>query len=291
LKSPPFEYARAASLEEACELLRQHGDAAKVIAGGQSLVPMMAFRLLRPAWLIDINEIEALKYVRFDGDTVRTGACLRQCVAERDDELAARVPLICQALAFVGHTQTRNRGTVGGSLAHADPSAELPLVAQVLEAQLTLRSASGTRTVPASELFAGPMTTTIEAHECLAEIHWPVWRDTKVGSAFTEISRRHGDFAMVAAAAQVAIDDDGRCTRAAFGVGGAGATPIAFPEIAQRLVGNRLEKDLLHSVTQDAAATLEPDSDTHASAAYRRHLAGVLASRVLQAAYDSARAA
>ena len=291
MKSPPFEYARPASTEEACELLRQHGDAAKLIAGGQSLVPMMAFRLLRPAWLIDINEIPALKYVRFDDDTVRTGACLRQCVAERDDELAARVPLMRQALTFVGHTQTRNRGTVGGSLAHADPSAELPLVAQVLKAQVTLHSASGARTVPASELFAGPMMTTIEPDECLAEIHWPVWRDRKTGSAFTEISRRHGDFAMVAAAAQIAVDDDGRCSRAVFGVGGAGPTPIAFPEHAQRLVGSRLEKDLLRSVTQDTAATLEPDSDTHASAAYRRHLAGVLATRVLQSAYESARAA
>jgi CO/xanthine dehydrogenase FAD-binding subunit len=135
------------------------------------------------------------------------------------------------------------------------------------------------------------MMTTIEPDECLAEIHWPVWHDRKTGSAFTEISRRHGDFAMVATVAQVAVDDDGRCTRAAFGVGGAGATPIAFPELAQRLVGSRLEKELLRSVTQDAAATLEPDSDTHASAAYRRHLAGVLATRVLQSAYDSARAA
>jgi CO/xanthine dehydrogenase FAD-binding subunit len=291
LKSPPFEYARAASIEEACELLQQHGDAAKLIAGGQSLVPMLAFRLLRPAWLVDINEIPALKYVCFKADVLRMGAGLRQCVAARDDELAARVPLIRQALAFIGHIQTRNRGTVGGSLAHADPSAELPLVAQVLEAEVSLRSASGTRAVAASELFAGPMTTTIAADECLEEIRWPVWRDKKVGSAFTEISRRHGDFAMVAAAAQIAVSDDGRCTRAAFGVGGAGPTPIAFPEIAQRLVGSRLENDVLRSVTQDAAATLEPDSDTHASAAYRRHLAGVLASRVLQSAYDSARAA
>ena len=290
MKSPPFEYARVASIEEACELLSQHGDAAKVIAGGQSLVPMLAFRLLRPSWLIDINEIVALKFVAFDTDAVRMGACTRQCVASRDEALAARVPLLRQALAFVGHTQTRNRGTIGGSLAHADPSAELPLVAQILEARLVLRVKSGTRTLPASAFFAGPMMTNLHAHECLEEIHWPVWRERKTGSAFTEISRRHGDFAMAAAAAQIAVDDDGHCTRVTFGVGGAAPTPIAFPELAQSLVGHRVDKAKAHAVAQDAAAALEPDSDIHATAAYRQHLAGVLMTRVLQQAYEAARA-
>jgi len=291
LKSPPFEYARTASIEEACELLSQHGDAAKVIAGGQSLVPMLAFRLLRPGWLIDINEIAALKFVAFETDTVRMGACTRQCVVARDDALAARVPLLRQALAFVGHTQTRNRGTVGGSLAHADPSAELPLVAQILEARLVLRTKSAKRTLPAAEFFAGPMMTNLQPDECLEEIHWPVWREQKTGSAFTEISRRHGDFAMVAATAQIAVDDDGQCTRVTFGVGGAAPVPLAFPALAQNLVGRRLDKAKARAVAQEAAAALEPDTDTHASAAYRRHLAGVLVSRVLLEAYDTARSA
>lgn len=290
MKSPPFEYARAASLEEACEFLSQHGDDAKLIAGGQSLVPMMAFRLLRPGWLVDINEIAALKFVAVETDAVRIGACTRQCDIERDEALAAHVPLLRQALAFVGHTQTRNRGTVGGSLAHADPSAELPLVAQVLDAQLAIRSRSGDRTLPASSFFEGAMTTALQPDECLAEIQWPIWRERKTGSAFTEVSRRHGDFAIVAAAAQVAVDDDGLCTRATFGVGGAAPTPVAFPELAQRLVGTRLDRETLREVAHDAAAALEPGADTHASADYRRHLAGVLAMRVLQSAYDNARA-
>lgn len=289
MKSPPFEYARASSIEEACGLLHQHGDAAKLIAGGQSLVPMMAFRLLRPSWLIDINEIAALKFVAFETDAVRMGACTRQCVVARDDALATRMPLLRQALAFVGHTQTRNRGTVGGSLAHADPSAELPLVAQILEARLTLRAKAGTRTLPAAEFFAGPMMTNLQPDECLEEIHWAIWRERKTGSAFTEISRRHGDFAMVAAAAQIAVDDDGHCTRATFGVGGAAPMPVAFPVLAQSLVGHRLDQGNARAVAQEAAATLEPDSDIHASAAYRRHLAGVLAARVLLEAYDAAR--
>ena len=289
MKSPPFEYARAASIEETCGLLHQHGDAGKIIAGGQSLVPMMAFRLLRPSWLIDINEIAALKFVTFETDAVQMGACTRQCVVAGDDALALRVPLLRQALVFVGHTQTRNRGTVGGSLAHADPSAELPLVAQILEARLVLRSKSGSRTLPATEFFAGPMMTDLRPDECLEGIHWPVWREPKTGSAFTEISRRHGDFAMVAAAAQIAVDEDGYCTRATFGVGGAAPVPVAFPELAHSLVGHRLDKAKAVAVAQEAAATLEPDSDIHASAAYRLHLAGVLAARVLLDAYDTAR--
>jgi CO/xanthine dehydrogenase FAD-binding subunit len=290
LKSPPFEYARATSIEEACELLSQHGDAAKIIAGGQSLVPMMAFRLLRPSCLIDINEIAALKFVALEADAVRMGAGTRQCVVARDETLAARVPLLRQALAFVGHAQTRNRGTIGGSLVHADPSAELPLVAQILDARLVLRAKSGTRTLPASAFFAGPMMTNIRADECLEEIQWPVWRERRTGSAFTEISRRHGDFAIAAAAAQIAVDDGGNCTRVTFGVGGAAPTPIAFPELARSPVGSMLDKVKARALAQEAAATLEPDSDIHASAAYRRHLATVLMTRVLQQAYNAARA-
>ena len=179
MKSPPFEYARAGSIEEACELLSQHGDDAKVIAGGQSLVPMMAFRLLRPAWLIDINAIDSLKFIAIETDAVRMGACTRQCDIQRDDALAEAVPLLRQALAHVGHVQTRNRGTAGGSLVHADPSAELPLTAQVLEARMVMRSQSGTRTLPAAAFFEGAMTTAVRPDECVAEIQWPVWRETQ----------------------------------------------------------------------------------------------------------------
>ena len=288
MKSAPFEYARAASVAEACELLRRHGDGAKLLAGGQSLVPMMAMRLVRPAWLIDINEIAELKFVSLEKDAARTGACARQCVVERDPALAARVPLLAQALAWVGHVQTRNRGTVGGSLAHADPSAELPLVAQVLGARMLLRSGSGVRTLEAEKFFAGPMATNVRPGECLEEIHWPAWSWRHTGSAFTEISVRYGDFAMVAAAAQIAIDGNGRCVRAAFGLGGVGGTPLAFPKIAARLVGTRLDDAIVNDAAHAAATETEPGSDLHASAEYRRHLAEVLAGRVLRAAHEKA---
>jgi len=289
LKAAAFDYVRAASIGAACELLRQDGDAVKLIAGGQSLVPMMAMRLARPSRLVDINEITALKFVAPEADAVRIGACTRQCVLERDDALAARVPLLRQALAWVGHVQTRNRGTVGGSLAHADPAAELPLAAQVLGARMVLRSTTGVRSVPASEFFAGPLTTTIEPHECLEEIHWPVWPERRTGSAFTEVSRRHGDFAIVAAAAQIAVDDDGRCIRANFGLGGGGQTPLAFPGLAAHLLGTRLEAAVVQSVAHDAAIELDPGNDLHASAGYRKHLAAVLAARTLHAACEQAK--
>ncbi len=288
MKAAPFEYARAGSVREACELLARHGDGAKLVAGGQSLVAMMAMRLLRPAWLVDINEIEALQFVAIEHHAVRIGACTRQRAVERDDALAARVPLLRQALAWVGHLQTRNRGTIGGSLAHADPAAELPLVAQVLGARVVLRSSAGARTLAADRFFAGPMTTALRPDECLEESHWPVWPERRTGSAFTELSIRHGDFAIVAAAAQLALDADGRCTRAAFGLGGAAGTPLAFPHLAARLVGTRLDEAVVQEAARAAAAETQPGSDLHASAAYRRHLAGILAARALRAAHAAA---
>jgi CO/xanthine dehydrogenase FAD-binding subunit len=289
MKSAVFEYARAASLAEACDWLRKDGDDAKLIAGGQSLVPMMAMRLTRPARLIDINEIAALKFVALEKDFARTGACTRQCVVAGDDALATAVPLLRQALAWVGHVQTRNRGTVGGSLVHADPAAELPLTAQVLGAQMVLRSHAGTRTVGAAEFFEGPLATATRADECLEEIHWPLWSEKRSGSAFTEVSRRHGDFAIIAAAAQIALDADGRCLRASFGLAGGGSIPLAFPKLAAKLVGTPIEDDAIESVAHDAATELDPGGDLHASPGYRRQLAAVLAARMLRAARDEAR--
>lgn len=288
MKAAPFEYVRAGSVDEACELLQQSGDEAKLIAGGQSLVPMMAMRLTRPRRLVDINEIPALRFVTSEPGVVRIGACTTQRTIERDPALVTRVPMLGHALKWIGHVQTRNRGTVGGSLVHADPAAELPLAAQVLGARMILRSATGTRSVAAADFFQGPLTTAIGPHECVEEIHWPVWSGMRVGSAFLEVSRRHGDFAIIAAAGQVETDTDGRCVRAAFGLGGGGFMPLAFPHFAGRLIGTRLEDAVLESAVHDAAAELDPGSDLHASANYRRHLAAVLGSRVLRAAYERA---
>ena len=201
------------------------------------------------------------------------------------------MPLLAQALIWVGHVQTRNRGTAGGSLAHADPSAELPLVAQTLAARIALRSVKGARTLAAGDFFAGPMATAMRPDECLEEIQWPIWPERRTGSAFTEIAIRHGDFAMVAAAAQVALDADGRCTRAALGLGGAAGTPLAFPKIAARLVGTNLDDEAIEGAASDAAKETDPGSDLHATKEYRRHLARVLAARALRTARERAKAA
>jgi CO/xanthine dehydrogenase FAD-binding subunit len=184
--------------------------------------------------------------------------------------------------------QTRNRGTVGGSLAHADPSAELPLAAQVLGAKVTLRSAKGPRTLDAEKFFSGPMTTSIRSEECLEDVHWPAWGEKRTGSAFTEIAIRHGDFAMVAAAAQVSLDAEGRCTRAAFGLGGVAGTPLAFPKIAARLVGTKLDDKAIEEAADAAARETDPGSDLHATKEYRRHLSRVLAARALREARERA---
>jgi CO/xanthine dehydrogenase FAD-binding subunit len=289
MKSSAFEYSRATSLAETCELLREYGDDAKLIAGGQSLVPMMAMRLTRPARLIDINEIAALKFIAVEKDVARTGAGTRQCVIARDDGLAEAAPLLRQALVWVGHIQTRNRGTIGGSLVHADPAAELPLAAQVLGAQMVLRSHAGTRTVNAADFFEGPLATVTRADECLEEIRWPVWPEPRTGAAFTEVSRRHGDFALVAAAAQVALDAEGRCLRASFGLAGGGSIPMAFPAIAAQLVGSSLDDTTIDEVANHAVSAFDPGGDLHASPGYRRQLAAVLAARMLRAARDAAR--
>jgi len=288
MKAPPFEYARPGSLSETCELLREHGDTAKLIAGGQSLVPMMAMRLLRPAWLIDINEIAALKTVAVEAHGVRTGACVRQSALERDAALGASVPLLQQAISWVGHVQTRNRGTVGGSLAHADPSAELPLVAQVLGARMQLRSAEGARSLQASEFFTGPMATAMAPEECLEDIYWPSWPEPRTGAAFTELSARRGDFAMASAAAQIALDAEGRCVRVALGLGGVGLIPLAFPQLAAGVAGARLAEGDIEGLAREAASQCEPNDDLHASADYRRHVAMVLAARALRAAHRRA---
>lgn len=290
MKAAPFDYARAGSLAEACALLAQHGADAKLIAGGQSLVPMMAMRLARPAYLVDVNDAADLQQIAADDDIVRIGAVVRQARLERDAVIRAKLPLLQQALRWVGHVQTRNRGTPGGSMVHADPSAEIPLVAVTLAAQLKLVSDSEETWMDASEFFLAPMITAIAPDQCLAELRFPVWRDARVGSSFQEISIRHGDFALASACAQVALDDAGHCTRAAIGIGGAGPVPLSVDEVAAGLHGKTLDERTVIAAAKAAAAAVEPEADLHASAEYRRHLAKVLVAAALRDARDAASA-
>jgi len=289
VKAAPFDYVRAESLAHALELLGRHGADAKLLAGGQSLVPMMSMRLVRPSLLVDIHRLTELQGIHADGDSFVTGSAVRQCTLEHDATLPGRMPLVAQALRWVGHEQTRNRGTVGGSLVHADPSAELPLAAATLDAALVLRSEKGERRLPAGEFFLGPLCTATAEDECLVAIEWPRWSGGRVGSAFDEIAIRHGDFAIASAAAQVQLDDAGLCARATLGVGGVDGVPLALPALAARLAGKPLTDDLVSAIAADASRACEPSSDIHASAEYRRHLVSVLVERVLRRALDAAR--
>lgn len=285
MKAAPFDYVRAQHVDHAIELLAEYGPDAKLIAGGQSLVPMMAMRLARPSVLIDINRLDELKQVTIGADSVSMGAATRQRDVEVDPQRCASLPLVRDALRWVGHVQTRNRGTVGGSLVHADPSAELPLAAAVLGATLRLRGPAGSeRTVGAADFFLGPMFTGVGDTECLVRIEWPVWRGEGVHSAFEETAMRHGDFAMASAACQLQIGPDGVCQRAAMGLGGVDGTPMAFPALASQLLGQRITASLARDVAQACARATEPGSDMHADAEYRRHLAAVLMARVIQMA-------
>jgi CO/xanthine dehydrogenase FAD-binding subunit len=289
MKAAAFDYVLADSLEHALSLLAEHGGDAKLLAGGQSLVPMMAMRLARPALLVDINRLASLKNIQPSATAVTLGAGVRQRDVEDARTLDAPLPLVQQALRWVGHAQTRNRGTVGGSLVHADPSAELPLAALVLDATMRLHSqADGERSVGAHDFFLGPMFTAVGETECLTAIDWPVWQGGRVASAFDETAIRHGDFAMASAACQLQLDANGAVSRASMGAGGVSGVPLAFPVFAEQLVGHRITPALAQDLAQAAAKECDPGSDMHASAEFRRHLAATLLARVLVKAAEAA---
>ncbi|HMF21802.1 MAG TPA: FAD binding domain-containing protein [Pseudolabrys sp.] len=279
MKAAPFEYCRVANIEEACAMLAADEDA-RVIAGGQTLVPMMAMRLARPTRLIDINHIAALSYIRADGEAVSIGATTRQCMVERDALVKARLPLLARAVPFIGHTATRARGTVGGSLANADPAAELSLVAVTLDARLSYRVNGRTETVAARDFDIGPMTTSLPNGAILTAVHFPVWAG-KTGVGFHEVSARRSDFAFVSAAAQVELSDDGECKRIAIGIGAATATPLRLESAEQRLKGGALDGAKIKAAITEALSDIDPLADLHASANYRRRVAASLASRAV----------
>ncbi len=261
---------------------------ARLIAGGQTLVPMLAMRLARPARLIDILRLPELAGIRQESGAVVVGATTRQAHAERDPVIRASVPMLARVLPWVGHPPTRNRGTVGGSIANADPSAEIPLVAVTLRADIMLATPDGPTSMPADDFFIGPMLTTIGLGECVSAIRFPVWPQPRVGVGFFEISARRSDFAFVAAAAQVALDEEGRCLDAALGVGGVGDRPLRLD--VSSLVGTELDAGSIAAAVDAASDDLEAMSDLHASAAYRRRVARVLCIRALEQARVNASA-
>lgn len=289
MKAASFDYVRAGSLGEICELLAKHGPKSKLIAGGQSLVPMMAMRLTKPSVLIDINDVEALKGIAAQADQLVIGGGTRQYQIEASSEVELRCPIIRKALFWVGHPQTRNRGTLGGSLVHADPAAELPLVSVLLDAEIVLQDADGEESVEASEFFLAPLVTALRPDQCVVRVSFPIWSGA-VGASFHEVSPRRGDFAMVSAAAQIALDADGLCTRVAVGLGGVAATPIRVQAVEEALLDGALGRATLRELARLAAEEIDPEGDLHASSEYRREVACVLIERALTDALHDARA-
>jgi len=291
MKPAPFAYHRPDSVEGALALLAEHGYDAKLLAGGQSLVPAMNFRLAAPAVLIDLNRIPGLDAIAEAEGGVRIGAMVRQRAAERSALLAERAPLIAETLPYVAHAQIRNRGTMGGSIAHADPAAELPAVMLALGARIHLRGPNGTRTVAAEDFFTGLFGTALEPEEMLVEIEIPT-AAPRTGFAFDEISRRHGDFALAGVAASVQVDAEGRCTAARIALLSVGDGPVLALQAAAALDGQAPTEEAVRAAAHAAAQQdIDPPGDIHATPAYRRQLAEVLVRRVLPRAFERARAA
>jgi CO/xanthine dehydrogenase FAD-binding subunit len=287
MKPAPFEYSRPASLDDACAMLLAD-DGARLIAGGQTLVPMMAMRLVRPTRLVDIGRIPGLTFVREEGDTVVIGATTPQRVVENDPVVRAKVPLLAVAMPWVGHAATRARGTIGGSLANADPAAEIALVAVTLDATLVYREDRTVSRTKASDFFTGLMSTVLPPAGCLTEVRFPIWRELRLGVGFHEVSARRSDFAYVSAAAQIALNDDSTCRRLAVGIGAATAVPVRLNSIAEALRGTRITEPAARDAVAASLAELEFLSDLHATSDYRRRAAASLA---LRAIMDAARSA
>jgi carbon-monoxide dehydrogenase medium subunit len=288
VKPATFEYHAPASVADAVGLLAEHADECKPLAGGQSLVPMLALRLTRFEHLIDLNRVpELVGVTRVDG-SVRVGAMTRQRAVERDAEVASATPLLSRAMPFIGHSQIRNRGTVGGSIAHADPASELPAVALALGAEMEIASVGSSRTVPAAEFFEGTWTTCLGDDELLVALHVPVW-EGRCGFAFEEVARRSGDFALAGVAAAVQLDGSGAVQRAALGLLGMGSTPMRAPQAEESLLGRVPTASDLDEVAELAIADLDPTDDVHATAEYRRRVGAHLVRITLERALEEAR--
>ena len=286
MKLPQFDYEAPRTVSEAVELLAEHQDEASVLAGGQSLIPLLALRLARPAVLVDINGIAELSGVSAADGWVAIGAMTREYVAEESGTVADAVPLLAAALPLIGHEAIRNRGTVGGSLAHADPAAELPAVARALDAEFVVCGPAGERVVPAAEWFEGYLTTSRFPDELLTQVRFPA-AGRGTGISFQEVARRHGDFAIVGLAASLTLCD-GTISDARLAFAGMSDVPVRASGAEDLLAGERPSAELFDEAARRATEDIDPPADLHGSADYRRKVAAALVRRGLQAAADNA---
>lgn len=283
MKPAPFDYARPASVDEAIALLDGGEGGAKILAGGQSLIPTMNFRLAQPSLLVDLADLDELTGIRAGEDgSLWIGAMTRQRTVERSPLVRETAPLLADAMPWVAHPQIRNRGTIGGSLAHADPAAELPAVMVVLNAAMVVRGPDGTRRIPARDFYLGLFTTALEPGEILVAVEVPA-RPEGSRDAFEEIARRHGDFALAGVAASLTVGPDGRVADASVALLGVDEVPL-LSAAATELIGRHPDPDAIAAVAEATAEALDPPGDIHATSDYRRHLAGVLVRRALERA-------
>jgi carbon-monoxide dehydrogenase medium subunit len=283
MKLPPFEYACPTTIAEAVALLASHDGDAKALAGGQSLVPMLAFRVASPALLVDLRKLAELRQIKISADGVTLGAMVRWREILDDKRLRTAHPLLVAAVEHVAHYQIRNRGTVGGSIAHADPAAEMPGIAVACEANIAVVGKSGTRVIAAADFFQGPLMTALEADEIITEIRLPAWPAPR-RFGFQEFARRRGDFAMAAAA--VFYDEDGgnKARNAHVGVIGVGDRPLRLQTVEAVVNGQKIDEAIIAKAEAAASAAVDPQDDIHASGAYRKALVGVMVERALKTA-------
>jgi aerobic carbon-monoxide dehydrogenase medium subunit len=287
MKLPPVEYEAPTTVAEAIDLLAEHGDEASVLAGGQSLIPLLALRLARPEVLIDINRVDELSGVSAADGHVTIGAMTREYVAEESGTVADTLPLLAAALPLIGHEAIRSRGTIGGSLAHADPAAELPAVARALDAEFVVRGPSGTRVIPAAQWFDGYLTTSRRPDELLAEVRFPA-AGPGTGVSFEEVARRHGDFAIVGLATSLVLSG-GVISDARLAFAGVSDVPVRAAAAEDLLAGERPSAELFDEAARRATEDLDPPADLHGSSDYRKTVAAAVVRRGLRAAADNAR--
>ncbi len=288
MKPASFKYVKVDSVEGALSALEKYGGEAKIMAGGQSLVPMMNFRLAQPAVLVDINPVKDLDYIRAEDGWLRVGARTRQRALEKNADVKEKWPLLFLAVRWIGHPQIRNRGTVGGSLAHGDPTAELALVATLLDAQFLIQGNGKSRVVGPSDFFTGILTTRIDENEILTEVRYPAALPGS-GHGFHELCIRHGDFAVVAAAAQIAVDRNGRCSEARVAVSGAAETPLRIRGAERILIGSEGSREALDAAAAQVPSEVAPIGDLKGSESYRRQMARIFVRRALADAWTRAR--
>lgn len=280
MKPAPFEYFDPATKEEVLKLLDDLGDDAKILAGGQSLLPMMNYRLARPKYLIDINRIRAMDYIKEDNGHIYIGALTRERSVEESELIKSKIPLLAEAVSRIGFVPIRNKGTIAGSIAHADPSAELCLMMQTLEAQIKVESSQDSRWVDAEDFFLTYLTTALQPHEMITEIKIPIPPADTVRS-FQSFSWRQGDFAIVSVAILLAMNKDGVCEEAKIGLGSVNPTPFRATDAEEILKGKKIDEKLIHEAANQAAEASDPDYDIHSSAEYKREMARVFTKKGL----------